>query len=292
MLNQLYYIGQGDYLYIIYYGGNSSADVGGIIHIEVRNHLAYIINDSGLNIWDVSDSNNPFLVSNTITENYPADLYVAGTFAYVAVGSAGLNIFDIRDPSSPLLVGSYEGYSSTYTSVVKDSLVYAARLDDGLSIIDISNLEYPELIGQFETSGYNYDVAIKDSLAFLACWDAGFKIVDVSDPISPVLVSAIENFNASKLVLSENYAFIVETYPPNTSYNIKIVDITDPENPSEVSSTSFQSYVNELAYNNGYLFIATNDQGLIILNVTDPQNPVDVNNLILPHVREVYIRIL
>ena len=286
---QAYYVGQNEYLWIIYGGGYSKTDVGGIMHIEVRGNLAYILNIDGLFIWDVTNSQYPYLIGSAM-DSYGLDLYVAGNYAYIAVGSEGLNIFDITNPSSLVLVGSYDGFSSSRAAVVKDNIAYVARLADGLSMIDISNLEYPVLIGQFETSGYTYDVEIKDSLAFLACWEAGFKIVDVADPASPTLVSGIENFNASKLELSENYAYIVETYPPNTFFNIKIVDITNPNNPVEVSSTQFQSYVNELAYYNGYLFIATNAAGLRILNVTDPQNPVEANHLILPTVRDISIR--
>jgi hypothetical protein len=286
---QAYYVGQGVYLWIIYAGGYSKTDVGGVTHIEVRGNLAYILNNDGLFIWDVTNNEYPYLIGSAM-DGYGQDLYVAGKYAYIALGSEGLNIFDITNPSSPVLVGSYDGYSSSRAAVVKNNIAYVSRLADGLSMIDISNPEYPELIGQFETSGYNYDVKVKDSLAFLACWEAGFKIVDVSDPTSPTLVSSIDNFNASKLELSEDYAYIDETYPPNTSFNIRIIDITNPDNPVEVSSTSFPSYVNELAYYNGYLFIATNAEGLRILNVTDPQNPVEVNHLILPTVRDVYIR--
>ena len=288
--NQASYVGQEEYLYIIYSGGSSSTNVGGLTHIEVRGNLAYIINNNGLHIWDVSNNNNPFLLSSIGLESYPQDLYVAGNYVYVSVGASGLNIVDVRNSSEPTLVGSFDTYSVAVDSHIKDDVAYVAHSDDGLLMIDISNLEYPELIGQFETSSFNYDVKLKDSLAFITCWEDGFKIINVFDPTSPVLLSSLSSFNAWKLEINNNYAYVEEIYPPNTSGNIKIINITDPYNPVEVSSIQIPGLGYQLVYYNGYLFVACYDAGLRILNVSDPLNPFEVTSFSLPDVLDIYIR--
>jgi hypothetical protein len=288
---QASYVGQGVYLWIVYGVANyHKTDVGGVTDIAVRGDLAYVTNEAGLNIWNVADNNNPYLVSTTSTEEYLGDICLAGSYAYISAGSRGVIIFDISDPSSPAEVGSYKSFFDSRESIVLNDIAYIAHSGDGLLMVDISNPDYPELIGQFETGSLNYDVRIKNGLAFLACWEAGFKIVDVSNPASPVLVAAIENFNASKLEVSDNYAYVVESYPPGTSYHIKIFDVTNPENPVEQSSTYFDGRVTKLAYYNGYLFVADNDLGVRILNVSDPQNPVQVNFITIDYTEDVYIR--
>ena len=287
---QASYVGQGDYLWIVYSGGYHTTDVGGITDITVRGNLAYITNEAGLNIWDVTDNNNPFQISNTSTETYLRDICLAGNYAYISAGAKGVIIFDISDPSSPVEVGSYNSYSEARASVVQNDIAYIAHSGDGLLMVDISNPDYPELIGQFVTGSYNYDVRLKNSLAYLACWEAGFKIVDVSDPASPFEISSIENFNASRLELGSNYVYIVESYPPGTSFNIKIIDISNPENPVEVSSTPFDGRVSKMAYLNEYLFVADDYSGVRILDVSDPQNPLQVHLIPLQYAEDVYIR--
>jgi len=287
---QASYVGQEEYLHIFASGGGSSTNVGGLTHIEVRGNLAYIINNIGLQTWDVSNNNNPFLVSSIVLQSYPQDFYVAGNYAYVSVGASGLNIVDVRSPSTPVLVGSYDTYSVAVDSYVKDDIAYVAHSDDGLLMIDISNLEYPELTGQFETTSYNYDLKLKDNLAFITCWEEGFKIVDVSDPSSPTQVSAIGTFNAWKLELHDNYAYVEELYPPNTIGNIKVLNVSDPFNPFEEGNVQLPGKGEQLVYYNNYLFVACGDAGLRILNVSDPQNPFEAASFNLPDVRDIYIR--
>ena len=287
---QASYVGQGDYMYIIYNGGYSSADVGGLIHIEVRGNLAYIINNDGLNIWDVTNKNSPFLVGSVSMEPYPQDLYIAGHYAFVSHSSYGLKIYDVQDPTSPLLIGTFDTYSAAVTSVVKDDIAYVTYSGDGLLMMDISNLEYPVLIGQFENSSYTYDLKFRDDLVYLACWEDGFKILDVSDPTTPTLVSVLSGFNAWKVELYGNYAYVEELNPPYTIGTIRIINISNPSNPFEVGSIQIPDYGEELVYYNNYLFVACDDAGLKILDVSDPQNPFEASSISLPDVLDIYIR--
>ena len=287
---QASYVGQEDYMYIIYSGGYSSTNVGGLTHIEVRGNLAYIINNDGLNIWDVTNNNNPFLLGSAALEPYPYDLYVAGNYAYVSHHSYGLKIFDVRNPTSPTLIGSYDTYSGAIKSVVKDDIAYVAYSSDGLLMMDVSNLEYPVLIGQYGTSNYTYDLRLREDLTYLACGEEGFKIVDVSDPTSPTLVSVLSGFDAYKVEIYSNYAYVEELYPPFTTSTIRIINIADPSIPYEVSSIQIPSRGYNLVYHNGYLFVADYDSGLLILDVSDPQNPFEATSFSLPDVLDIYIR--
>ncbi|MCW8817055.1 MAG: YCF48-related protein, partial [Ignavibacteriaceae bacterium] len=287
---QASYVGQGNILYIIYNGGYSSTDVGGLTHIEVRGNLAYIINNSGLHIWDVTNNNNPFLLGSVSMEPYPEDLYVVGHYAFVSHNSYGLKIYDVQDPTSPVLVGLYDTYTAAVESVIKDNIAYVTYTGDGLLMIDISNLEYPVLIGQYENSSYTYDLKLRDNLVYLTCWEDGFKIIDVSDPTSPSLVSVLSGFNAWMVEIYGNYAYVEELNPPNTIGTIRIINIADPSNPFEVSSIQIPSRGYKLVYHNGYLFVADYDSGLRILDVSDPQNPFEAASLTLPDVLDIYIR--
>ena len=290
--NQASYVGQGNRLWIINYGGGFSYTyVGAITNtIEVRGNLAYFINDDGLQIWDVSDYNNPYYLGSIAIDIFPEDLAVAGHYAYVSNNYHGLKIYDVSNPIEPQLVGAYETYSVSINIVVKDSIAYVAHDDDGLLMIDVSNREYPVLIGQYETSGSIYDVKIKDNLAFLTGYQAGFRIVDVSNPAAPVEVSIVDNMQAYMLEISENYAYVEEFDPPNTTALIRIYDITNPANPVERGNIAIPHYSHSFPYYNGYLFVADFNEGLRILNVTDPQNPYEVTSIQMPDVLDLFIK--
>ncbi len=291
--NQASYVGQEGRLWIINYGGgyNYTFVAGGITStIEVRGNLAYFINDNGLQIWDVSDYNNPYYLGSIAIDIFPEDLAVAGHYAYVSNNYHGLKIYDVSNPIEPQLVGAYETYSVSINIVVKDSIAYVAHDDDGLLMIDVSNHEYPILIGQYGASINIYDVKIKDNLAFLTGYQAGFRIVDVSNPAAPVEVSIVDNMQAYMLEISENYAYVEEFDPPNTTALIRIYDITNPANPVEQGNITIPHYSHSFPYYNGYLFVADFNEGLRILNVTDPKNPYEVTSIQMPDVLDLYLK--
>ncbi len=283
------YVGSGNRLFI-FSSGFSYSIVGAVNDIEVRGNIAYILNDDGLDVWDVSDINNLVQLSSTPIDIFPKDLYVAGNFAYVANDSHGLKIYDVRNPSSPLLAGSYETYSVAIEAYIKDSIAYVTHYDDGLLMIDISNREYPLLIGQYLPPGDVEDIEMKENLAILTCYEGGLRIVDVSDPSDPVEISVVPGFNAWVLETSENYAYVEEVYPPDNTANIRIFDISDPYNPTELGSIGLPYYAWSFTYHNGYLYVADYQEGFKIINVTDPQNPYLVNTIQLPDVLDLYIK--
>jgi photosystem II stability/assembly factor-like uncharacterized protein len=291
----LAYIGYDDYLVILDltlpgFPAWSSTNVGGINHIEVREGYAYIANNDGLSIWNVSDYNSPFFVTSISTLSYAEDLFIAGDYVYVSGGAGGLYIVDISNPSTPILTGTFETYTIAVSSYVMDDIAFVAHLSDGLLMLDISNPDYPLLIGQYQAPGFTYDIDLQNNLAYLACWEGGFRIADVTDPSSPSEVSFADNFLAWKLEVSGNYAYVQQVNPPDTVGYIKIFNITDPANPVEESSTQIPYIAYGMVYYNGYLFLAEYDEGLSILNVTDPQNPFEATHLSLPRVFDVFIR--
>jgi photosystem II stability/assembly factor-like uncharacterized protein len=286
--SQASYVGQVDYLYIIYSGGSSSTDVGGLTHIEVRGNLAYIINTSGLHIWDVSNNDYPYLLGSIGMETYPADLQVANNLAYVSLDDYGLRIYDVSNPGNPQLVGEYDTFDKTGDTYISGDYAFISHGSQGISVIDISDLDYPVLADSIGLPGYTTDIDIRNNVAFTCGIEGGLSIINISDPENPFLISSTGNFNGSVIEVSDNYAFIVEIISTESSF-IRIFDISDLNNPIEVNSMEFYQIVWSLLYQNGYLYVPAYDDGLFIYNVIDPLNPILVNNIYHPATHDVVV---
>ncbi len=73
---------------------------------------------------DVSDPENPALVSSISTSGAPFDLSVNSGFAAVAYEREGLRLYDISDPTAPLERGSYDPSEDIYGAAIAGDLVY------------------------------------------------------------------------------------------------------------------------------------------------------------------------
>jgi len=69
--------------------------------------IAYVADyESGLQIIDISNSDNSFVLGSCNTPDYAFNFSVVGNTAYVADYYGGLQIIDISNPQSPGLIGS------------------------------------------------------------------------------------------------------------------------------------------------------------------------------------------
>ena len=95
--------------------------------VYVSAEYAYVADsDSGLQIIDISDPANPFIVGTCDTPGSALGVYVAGDYAYVADGYSGLQVIDITNPTSPSIVGSCDTVGSGAGVCVAGNYAYVA----------------------------------------------------------------------------------------------------------------------------------------------------------------------
>ncbi len=74
---------------------------GAIYDVFVKGNIAYCAGGHGLSIFDVSDPTKPKILANVVLPAPAEDVYVSGSYAYVADEVAGLRVVDVSNPSSP-----------------------------------------------------------------------------------------------------------------------------------------------------------------------------------------------
>ncbi len=232
----------------------ASNDDDGVEIVDVTNPA------SPASVGEVEDGGNLLLdgVNAVTTFRIGPNIYAAVT----TQNDDGLQIIDITNPASPAAAGKLEDDSNRLlvdTSAVdifetggSTYAVVASWGEPGLQIIDITNPASPAAAGQleddsdlllngtralavFEEGGSTY-------VAAASFHDDGLQIVDVTDPQNPAAAGKLADGGELQLDGAsgvEIFRVGQAVYAAMTSQSddgLQIVDVTDPDNPSEAGS--------------------------------------------------------
>ncbi len=126
----------------------------GITSVAVQFRYAFVTDDKGLAVVDITDPKNAAVVPNARVPFEKAhDVYVARTYAYVSAGAQGLGIVDVENPEQPKLDqfftadGAMNDTRMTRIAITNTSLF--AYVADGVNGLRVVQLTSPETVPQF-----------------------------------------------------------------------------------------------------------------------------------------------
>jgi hypothetical protein len=153
-----------------------------------------------------------------------------------------------------------------------------AHSDDGLMIIDIGDIERPELVGQLVAPGFARDLVLSGDMVYLADWTGGLRIIDVSTSTMPVELGAHEAFDAWRVVVDGDIAYVIEILP-DTSW-LHVLDVADPTQIVELATFELGWLPWALIKYGDYLYLNESDD-LDLFSIADLANPIllDVHRL-------------
>ncbi len=258
--------------------------VEGLFYDSTTQRLYAAAHKGGLEIWDVSDLSSPQRLSSYFTPdpNPTFNVYVVGSYAYVADGWSGLRVIDVSDPANPYEVGCWDANGSfdiyVYDVYVVDSYAYIAAADSGLCVIDVSDPSNPYEVGYYPVS-QAYGVHVSGSYAYLA-YGGGLKVIDVSDPLNLHEVGSINFPLAHEVYVSGSYAFVGS----RSSDLLRIIDVSDPANPETVACFSgLFTYDIYVSGSRPYAYFAADRSGLKVIDISYlPDSVHEVGNYTRP----------
>lgn len=136
-----------------------------------------------------------------------------------------------------------------------------------------------EKVGHYTSYGFS-DVIVRDDIAYVRAHQNGYFIVDVSDKTNPTILSHQNLIARTRgISIEDNYAyFIVDSIAWGLDSTLLISDISDPNNPVNVSVTSFENHnYEDIWVEDDYAYLASED-GFYVLDVSNPLTPVVLNS--------------
>jgi hypothetical protein len=199
-----------------------------------------------LGITDISNPTAPSLVGSiSVTNQFCANVYVSGPYAYLACNgltSQGLTVVDISNPSNPVIVGTASTASVAEAIYVSGKYAYVGENSAGdLQIFDISNPALPVAVGSFTTTGSVAGVYVSGHYAYLAENSVSannLQILDVTNPAAPSLVASATlpvrsgSPPGQDIVISGKYMYVGDKGGGCTSNCFQVYDISGINAPA------------------------------------------------------------
>ncbi len=153
--------------------------------IWVEDILAYVATSAGLEIFDISDSARPYIVSQC-GEGPARGIVCVEGIAYVANRINGLEIIDVTSPSVPQKINTLPGTQAAWNIHVHKDYLFLGRHEYGVEIYSIKEKSSPQRIGRFcdDDGGEALSIWGDDSLLFVAD-NFGVEVLDINDPANP-----------------------------------------------------------------------------------------------------------
>jgi hypothetical protein len=129
-----------------------------INEIQINKNVAYIAEDGGLDIVNVSNPASPLNLSQGTTNDYAYDVKISGNFALLSNNQNGVIVINISDPANPVEVGILDTYDIGLSCSVDGNLIYVAEDQSGVEVFDISNPVNPPRVAYYTTPGYTENV--------------------------------------------------------------------------------------------------------------------------------------
>jgi hypothetical protein len=235
--------------------------------LALQGSLVFVaLRSRGLQIIDVSDSDQPVLLGSYSNTRPVQQVAIAGSTAYlieeIDYARSSLHILDVSDPAQPVALGSYNALEAGEDLAVAGGLAYvASSQEQGVRIIDVSTPATPTLRGSFTSTGKPKKLALLGQRAYVVehapNYDYFLRIVDVSNPAAPALRGSFPSSRAiTAISVTGSTAYIAQI----ARSELLIVDVSDPAAPAQTGTYNAGAEITNVLATDGKLYLPTVDQ--------------------------------
>jgi hypothetical protein len=251
----------------------------------VKDNKAYVCDQYfGLEIYDISDPGNEYLVGMLAMENYfgyeeshftAKNFSLIDNFLYVTGGSPYLNIVNLDDPYEPNIANLF-GMTYNNVSNIQFNGNYAyISCGDHLAILNVMNPEYPQFFESFDNVDKFIGLYGTYNVVAIVMSEGKLKFIDVNDPQNLHVISAIDMpYEIIDYVTKDqNIYFITRN---NGLQIVKFSAVSEPELISPVNSfTNLRSINRKLQT----LYVPANFDGIHLFDVNNSDEPEYIKTL-------------
>ena len=129
-----------------------------------------------------------------------------------------------------------------------------------------------EKLSEINTGNAPFDIQLSGNLALVSDYHGGLSVFDVSNASEPMLIDNLPLSLAHYFHVVEEFAYVA-----CWNFGLKIVNITDPANLTEVGSYNDGVEVGGTFVSNDVAIVTKTDGGVLLLNVSDPTSPQKIS---------------
>lgn len=265
--------------YVSNYGGN----IGRALAVYVQDNFAYVAHATGFYIFDVTNPNTPYILSN-VSAGTIYNLEVVGNYLFVDTASvASLSIYDVSDKTNPVLLDTWDdnGIASYSLGIdVVGPYAYVTTYDDDdLIILDITNPSDITYVNHYENTtalSRARDVAVNDGYAYTANYlNYSVSVINVTDPYNMEIVAHLGTAStigaARQVEVRENVLYVI-----SENLGFITINVSDPRNPLILDTLSITS-PHTFALEGDYAYVASwGGDRVYIIDISDPTSLTEI----------------
>lgn len=222
--------------------------------INVEGNYAYIADNNGISIFDISDPSNVVIEQTIPLSSACVSAHLVDGLIYAACGTDGFYIINVTDISNSEILGHDDVFATGI--FVQGDLAFVSDFFSGLIIFDISDKSNPVEESLYFQSGNVWATVAKGEIAYIANPSLGIEVLNVTEPSNPVKIATLSSASgATHLSINEN-----RLYVGMHGSGLNIFDISTLSTPVLLGSYDDSDDGEELGLrgNDTYLAVADN----------------------------------
>jgi hypothetical protein len=198
---------------------NSGSPVGkggSMARFTIVNNKLYTVSNSDLNVFDISNPNDPVYTNNINTGGWNVETIFPFKDKLLLGSQNGMFIYDINDPGNPKLLGQFAHVQScdpviadgNYAFVTLRSGTACQGFTNQLEVLKLNSFTDPELIKTYSLTN-PYGLSKDGNLLFICDGSDGLRIYNSSDVSNLKLVKHFSNMDTYDVIAYNNIALVV-----------------------------------------------------------------------------------
>ena len=245
--------------------------VGVAYDVRVHNDFAYVANNQGVVIFDVSAPENLRKVGNIDIGGASFGIDVEEESIYITGGN-NLFIADITQPQNPEMLGAIDLSGNLSQVKVEGQYAYVANRQKGLQVVDVSDPNNLEIVGDFQNGGTGEAVEVVGNIVYFGDSNDGLEIIDATNPATLRLLKTVPEAERAWDIAIDTTKEYIDIYIGCHGNGLCIVRQSRDGEFSVLSQFNDGGEAQGVWFENHTLFVADNFE-FDILDVREPRRP-------------------
>jgi hypothetical protein len=239
---------------------------------------------AGLVIYNINNPESTYIQAQWLdTTNTCWDVTTLNNYAYLAYGKKELVILNCTNLDSIQYIDECSWPTPGYSNCIyiEDTSYIYVGLQDRLLVSEVSQAVFPQ---EYAPPLHIREIAISDSFAFFACEQQGVYIMNIKTTPRKIIKICDTPSNARGVFILDNTCYVADG-----RNGLILIDVSNPYQPSTVSTLNLSGYANRLYVKDSLAYIACQDAGLAIVNIKNQTQPVLVDMVKISYAKGVIV---